>query len=240
MTEDKGRLPAKRSEVQNFLAKVRAIPPTTMSGQGRLLFGLDATMSRQPLWDQASQLHAQMFLESGKDASLLVQLAYYRGLHDFQHSGWVQNPQELLTEMTGIRCYAGHTQIGRLLNHILKESRSHKVNAAVFVGDAIEESAETLFKLAGQLNLLGTPLFVFQEGFDPEVEQVFRRIAQLSGGAYCHFDAGSVEQLRLLMGAAVKYATGGMQALKRLAQQSDTAQSRKALELMKQLPGPKK
>src|SRR5262245_7943342 len=41
-----------RSEIDAFLQSVRDLGPTVQSGRrGRLIFALDATMSRQPLWD---------------------------------------------------------------------------------------------------------------------------------------------------------------------------------------------
>jgi len=230
---------ARRSEVENFLAKVKSTPPSVVHGKGRLLFGLDATMSRQPLWDQASQLHAEMFLASTKSAELQVQLAYFRGLMDFQHSAWVEDPKRLIQVMTGIHCQAGRTQISRLLHHILNESRQHKVNAAIYVGDAVEEGEGSLYKLAGQLGLLKTPLFVFQEGYDPEVQQVFAKVARLSGGAWCRFDEGSVEQLRALLGAVTRFAKGGYRALSYYASEHQgSARGRKALDIIKQLPAP--
>ena len=43
-----------RAEIDAFLDKVRALGPAGQAGQrGRLIFALDATMSRQPLWDTA-------------------------------------------------------------------------------------------------------------------------------------------------------------------------------------------
>ena len=45
---------AKSGEVDAFLAQARAMAPATVAGgRGRLIFALDATMSRQPTWDTA-------------------------------------------------------------------------------------------------------------------------------------------------------------------------------------------
>jgi hypothetical protein len=55
-----GRAPAAastRAEIDAFLTKVKGLTPTTESGRrGRLIFALDATMSRQPTWDTACRL----------------------------------------------------------------------------------------------------------------------------------------------------------------------------------------
>ena len=72
---------ATRAEIDAFLAQVKALAPTTAAGQrGRLIFALDATMSRQPMWDTACRLQADMFREAAAIGGLDVQLVYYRGL----------------------------------------------------------------------------------------------------------------------------------------------------------------
>jgi hypothetical protein len=83
----------------------------------------------------------------------------------------------------------------------------------VFVGDAIEEDIDLVCDKAGELGLLGVPVFVFQEGGDPIVRGAFEQIARLSDGAYCPFDAGSARQLRDLLSAVAVYAAGGRRAL---------------------------
>ena len=42
-----------------------------------------------------------------------------------------------------------------------------KVDAVVFVGDVVEEDIDELGHQAGQLGLVGTPVFVFHEGGEP-------------------------------------------------------------------------
>jgi hypothetical protein len=61
----------------------------TRTATGRLIFALDATASRQPTWDQAARLQAQMFAEAAKIGGLEVQLIYYRGLNECRASHWV-------------------------------------------------------------------------------------------------------------------------------------------------------
>jgi hypothetical protein len=96
----------------------------------------------------------------------------------------------------------------------LSETRSSKVNALVFVGDCIEEDPDLLGALAGKLGILNLPLFIFQEGNNPQVGNIFSQLATLSGGAYCQFDQGSAKQLGQLLAAVAVYAAGGKTALK--------------------------
>ena len=61
------KLPSKISngDVRKFLDKVAAAPIRTKIGEkGRLIFGLDATASRQPAWDRACHLQGEMFQET--------------------------------------------------------------------------------------------------------------------------------------------------------------------------------
>lgn len=217
---------ASRAEIDAFLARVREMAPSVSAGQrGRLAFALDATMSRQPTWDSACQLQAQMFEETGRIGGLDVQLVYFRGLNECRASEWVAQPERLGALMEKIDCRGGHTQIGRVLRHVRKESERRKVQALVYVGDAMEEPIDDLCKAAGELGLLGVPVFMFQEGGDPVAENAFREIARLSRGAYARFAPGAAQELAELLRAAAAYAAGGMKALTDLsARQSGGAQ----------------
>jgi hypothetical protein len=54
-----------RAEIDAFLERVRTIERAQpASPRGRLIFALDATMSRQPTWDTACKLQGEMFLEA--------------------------------------------------------------------------------------------------------------------------------------------------------------------------------
>ena len=81
---------------------------------------------------------------------------------------------------------------------------------------AWRRTSDELCGRAGELALLGVPMFLFQEGQDARAERTFREIARLTKGAWCRFDAGSAAQLRELLTAVAVYATGGQQALERL------------------------
>jgi hypothetical protein len=211
--------PARRSspqEITQFLQKSRTITEF-VDKQPRLLFAVDATASRQPTWDRASHLQQEMFLASGKVASLAVQLCYYRGFAEFQASRWLTDSTALARLMGQVQCEGGHTQIARLLRHAQGEHRKVAVRALVFIGDAIEENPDKLCDLAGQCGLLRLPLFLFQEGSDPPVEQSFRTMAKLSGGAYARFDSNSADVLADLLGAVALFAAGGRAALEELS-----------------------
>jgi hypothetical protein len=100
-----------------------------------------------------------------------------------------------------------------VLGHARAESERKKVQALVFVGDAMEEALDDICQAAGELGLLGVPAFMFQEGYDPIAERAFREVARLTKGAYCRFDPGAANQLAELLRAVAAYAAGGMRAL---------------------------
>lgn len=214
------KLPAGRSsraDIDAFLNKVATTPVQRSAGQrGRLLFAIDATASREPTWDMACQLQSEMFTSTEEIGGLEVQLAFYRGFGEMKVTQWLESPEELVRRMLKVRCLAGRTQIRKLLSHTLKETSRRKVDALVFVGDVVEEDIDDLGHLAGQLGLVGTPVFIFHEGGEPISRRAFEQVARLSGGACCGFDAGSAKQLRELLAAVAVFSAGGRRALENL------------------------
>ena len=204
-------------DIAAFVAKARAMSPNTPGAKGRLVFALDATMSRQPTWDMACTLQADMFREAAAIGSLDIRLVYYRGLNECRASAWISDTAHLARLMGGIACQGGNTQIGKVLSEARREAVASGVRAVVFVGDAMEEPVDDLCAKAGELGLLKVPMFMFQEGHDVVAEQAFREIARLTGGARCRFDPGAAGQLRDLLRAAAAYAAGGRGALLRLS-----------------------
>lgn len=221
--------------VAAFLQKVSAMPTVRpASGKpGRLIFALDATASRQPSWDRACQLQGEMFHAVQEIGGLAVSLAYYRGFHEFAATPFLTNARDLTQRMTAVSCLGGQTQILRTLRHTLAETAREKVNAVIFIGDAIEEDVDPICHAAGELGLRGTPVFVFQEGGNPIAETAFRQVAKLSGGAWVPFDSASAGMLRDLLRAVAVFAAGGRQALVRLTSAS-------AARIAGQLPAPRK
>lgn len=239
MSTDRDKLPgapATGTQVDAFLKKLAATPRVRPApGQrGRLMFALDATASRQPTWDQACHIQADMFKETAALGGLDIQLVFYRGLAEFGASAWLNEAAGLLKYMSGVACLGGKTQIGRVLRFAIAETKRQKINALVFVGDCMEEDIDALCHKAGELGLLGVPVFVFHEGRDPRAAEAFQQIARLTRGAYCPFDASSARQLRELLSAVAVYAAGGQAALEDYSRRAGGA----ALLLARQVAKP--
>src|ERR1035441_2445831 len=115
-----------RPEIEAFIDSVRSLGPAATGGKrGRLVFALDATMSRQPTWDSACALQADMFREAANIGGLDIQLVYFRGLCECRASGWVAGREKLAGLMSAIDCRGGHTQIGKVLAHARQGHAQH-------------------------------------------------------------------------------------------------------------------
>ncbi|MFN5683589.1 MAG: VWA domain-containing protein, partial [Bradyrhizobium sp.] len=74
--------PSGGDAIAAFVAQVRAMAPATQGARGRLVFALDATLSRQPTWDRACVIQAEMFDAAAALGGLDVKLVYFRGLDE--------------------------------------------------------------------------------------------------------------------------------------------------------------
>jgi hypothetical protein len=154
-----------------------------------------------------------MFEETARIGGLDVQLVYFRGLGECRASRFVRDARSLADLMTRITCRGGQTQIERVLTHAASTARERKVDALIYVGDAMEENVDKLAAQAGELALLGTRAFLFQEGRDPAASRAFAEIARITRGAHVHLDASSAAALGRLLRAVAAYAAGGLKAL---------------------------
>jgi hypothetical protein len=185
--------------------------------KARLVFALDATMSRQATWDSASNLTGRMF-EAITGNQLEIQLCYFQGFNKFKATPWVSSARALSDLMRGVSCLSGETQLERVIRHIEKENARTKVSACCYIGDAIEEPPEQLYGAARRLDHV--PLFMFQEGDDPRVARVFQQLARMTGGAHSSFNSTSAQRLSDLLRAVCAYTTGGRDALQALTSES--------------------
>src|SRR3981189_853764 len=141
--------PSASEDIAAFVAKARTMSPHAAGAKGRLVFALDATMSRQPTWDMACALQADMFREAAALGSLDIRLVYYRGLNECGATGWISDSAQLAKLMGKIDCRGGNTQIGKVLSEARREAVASGVRAVVFVGDAMEEAVDDLCAKAG-------------------------------------------------------------------------------------------
>ena len=203
-------LPAGHTQrVSDFLSKVQA------SKRGRLMFIVDATGSRERVWDMASKLQADMFNAAAGIGTLDVQVCYFRGggygPAECKASPWSTDARELTSFMARVTCSTGPTQIQAALEHARKEHQAQPINAIVYIGDMCEEQGQAIYDAVASLP--GVPCFVFQEGDDGFAAPIFQEMARLSHGAYSKFSPGSARELAELLRAVAVFTTGGLTAL---------------------------
>jgi hypothetical protein len=187
--------------VDDFLAEFDPVKP-------RIIFGVDATASRQPTWDSAAMLQAQMFHAAGNISAQLVYFRCWNG--ETRASQWFDNSAALADAMSKITCVAGHTQFEKVLKHAAREHAAKPIAALILISDSCEEEESALYAAARKLPV---PVFMFQEGRNELVASIYARIAEVTGGALAQFDSSSAAKLSELLRAVAVFAQGGVKAL---------------------------
>jgi hypothetical protein len=202
-------------------------------GQGRLIFALDLTGSREHSLKQARIATAAMFDAIKSLGAVAVKLVWYRG-SECRASGWENDPALLAEVMRRVSCETGYTKIARVLRLALDEPEP--VCGVVFVGDHCEDDADKVQDLAQALGQKSVPLFVFHECADQDdrsiaAKPVFKTMAELSGGCYVEFKPDSSTALREMLSNVGALAVAGAEGVNRAA----VPESPEARELQGQL-----
>ncbi len=184
---------------------------TEVPGRCRLVFGFDATASREPAWATARQVTDA--LVRALPGELDVALAVHGGstLHTFTE--FTANPNTLRDRAAGITCRAGST---RLLSILSRALATPSVRVVTYIGDVYEESPGRGRKLADEMGRRGVRLFVLHDVADWNARrdaELFLDLARRTGGCVLPFDAQAPERLRDLLAAVAVFAVGGAELL---------------------------
>ena len=179
--------------------------------QPRLIFGFDATASREPAWAAARKVTDA--LVQALPGELDVALAVHGGsmLHTFTE--FTSDPNRLRDRAAGISCIAGFT---RLLPILSRAMSNPGVRVVVYIGDVFEESPVRGRKLADAMGLKGIKLIVLHDTADWNAKrdaEVFLDLARRTGGCVLPFDANAPARVRELLAAVAVYAVGGTEML---------------------------
>ena len=199
--------PAALSAVNPAMLTGAAVP-----GRPRLVFGFDATASREPAWATARQVTDT--LVRALPGELDIALAVHGGsrLHTFTE--FTADPNTLRDRAAAISCIAGRTQLLPILSRSLA---SPGVRVVTYIGDVYEESPARGRKLADELGLRGIKLFVLHDTADWTARrdaELFLDLARRTGGCVLPFDASAPGRLRELLAAIAVYAVGGAKLLR--------------------------
>lgn len=191
-------------------AGAERLPPAeaaSMPRRPRLVFGFDATASREPAWAAARQVTDA--LVRALPGELDVALAVHGGsrLHTFTE--FTASPAALRDRAAAIRCIAGHTQMLPILSRALA---APGVRVVTYIGDVFEESPGRARKLADEMGRRGVRLFVLHDVADWNARrdaEIFLDLARRTGGCVLPFDANAPDRLREMLAAVAVYAVGG-------------------------------
>ncbi len=193
--------------------------PAPVMREARLIVGLDLTGSREASLKHARVATAAMFDAIKSFGSVVVQLAYYRGITECKASRWHRDPAILSDAMRKLACEAGNTQIARLMQMALKEKE--KLSGLVFVGDHCEDDQDQLIAPAKEFGRRNMPLWIFHECSDENdralfAKPIFKNMAAVSGGIYVEFKPDSGAVLREVLASIAAFSTAGAEGLKQV------------------------
>jgi hypothetical protein len=185
--------------------------PATMPTRPRLIFGFDATASREPAWDAARKVTDSLF--RALPGELDVALAVHGGslLHTF--TDFTSNPATLRDRAAAIRCISGRTQLLPILSRALA---APGVRVVTYIGDVFEESPGRGRRLADAMGASGIRLIVLHDVADwlaRRDAELFQDLARRTSGCVLPFDANAPDRLRELLAAVAVYAVGGTDLL---------------------------
>ena len=162
------------------------------AGHGRLIFAMDATMSRQPTWDLALELQADMFHAVKEVGGLDVQLVYFRGFSEMP--GQQMGRRSGRARQADVRghCQGGLTQIRKVLSHARRESEKAQGQCGGLCRRLHGGGDRRAQPPRRRARPLGVPVFLFQEGREPRPSAPLRR----SPGSPAALIAGSMRARR--------------------------------------------
>jgi hypothetical protein len=181
-------------------------PKPSPAERPRLVFAVDATSSRAAAWETAKKLQDRLF--AAVPGELDVCLAVHGGNKVHTFTPFVADATELRKLAARVRCRAGYTRLLDILARSLKTGAS----VVVYIGDVFEESDRKALHLAGLLKRNKTRVIILHDlaARDFDGGEVFRAIAEITGGAVLPFDPSSLERLGELLEAVAVLAVGGV------------------------------
>lgn len=177
----------------------------------RIGFIVDATGSREESWEQAQTVQGRMFQSVAGLGRVFIRLVHFGGRQLTDH-GWSTDTAELAANMAAVRCRAGETQVLQALRAFLDDA--DHANAVILVGDAFEEDAHDAELLAHSLRAAGIKVFSFFEGDLRQAQDVYRKLAEITGGRFAKL--GDDLPLGDLCEGVALLAAGGEKAIRRL------------------------
>lgn len=176
----------------------------------RLVFGIDATASREPAWEAAKKITDSLF--TTLPGELDVALAVHGGGVVSMFSAFSSDVQRFRDLAAGVSCRAGHTQLVPLM----QRTREHPdVKVFLYIGDCFEESEEEAYEAADALKARGIRAVMLHDASsgDMAARRVFEEIAKRTGGVCLDFYGGDRQAMKNIFEAVAVLAVGGIKLL---------------------------
>ena len=198
----------------------------------RLVLAVDATSSRSAAWEVSKKLTDKLF--SAVPGGLDVALAVHGGNKVHTFTPFLPDAASLRKLASGVRCRAGYTRLVDILARVVKEDR---VRVVVYIGDVFEESERKALRLADALGAKETRVIILHDASSRDFDdgEVFRAIAERTGGAVLPFDYSSLERLGELLEAVAVLAVGGVEAVEEVSANKETPAGAAATLLLENL-----
>lgn len=206
---------AARSAALEKIRNARPARPLASTGstavgerRPRLVFGVDATASREPTWESAQRITDRMF--DVIPGALDVALAVHGAGHVHTFTNFSADVDQFRAQAAAVRCLAGSTQLCELMQRTLDAGG---VRVMSYIGDAFEESSAEVFALADRFRLRGIKVVILADDADEQTRSVFRQIAERTVGAVLDFRAAELDLMGEVLDAVATLAIGGRKLL---------------------------
>lgn len=214
LTKKTGAVTARSSALDKIRSARPAKPQAgtaaapTPARRPRLVFGVDATASREAMWESAQRITDRMF--DAIPGALDVALAVHGGSEVHTWTEFSADVQRFRAQAAAVRCQAGHTRLCELMQRTLDAGG---VRVMSYIGDAFEEDASEAFALADRFKLRGIKAVILADQANEPTLRVFRELAERTGGALLDFRSGKLDLMGEVLGAVAALAIGGRKLL---------------------------
>jgi hypothetical protein len=198
----------------------------TTNNDARVIVAIAAEQNHDFIWEQVNTIQQQMFAVG----RVAIKVAYYGRevappSRPFMSTRWATDSDDLadLIDHARSHCVCGcFVEIADLFAAALAENQQAPVKAVIVIGDLFNGDRDATLARARELSASGTRLFLFQQNsrHATHTEEVFRTLAEQTGGAYFAFNPHVervAQRLPALFEAVTHFAIGGKEALEALA-----------------------
>lgn len=175
----------------------------------RMVLAMDATASREPVWDIAKDL--MDVICQALPGELDVALAVHSGGRMERYTAFTSKASQLRDEVASVSCHPGLTKLIPLMRRTLDFDG---VKTMVYIGDVMEEDVEEAMIVCEKMRLRGIKLVVLHDKtiMDMKVaqaEKIFASMTKKTNGCVLEFDMSSIQKLKEILQALVVVSVKG-------------------------------